>query len=177
MKEILEIIRNALDFNGKLWFLVDSHWLPDLKVKDPKLTPQSSTANWWLKRVSLVSPSDMKVDSLWQIQMYTVCRYTWSKTSRLLEVTVQVKAEVKWNCIDLSLWKTGHQGLSLLAKLWDCFWTVFSSGDAYELLAERCCLELLPENTRAVSIWLLVSENKAEDECVDSSHKKTPPKK
>lgn len=66
MKESLWI-RKDRACNGKLWFLVDSHWLPDLKVKDPILAPQRSTANWLNKHASLGSSSDMNLDASWQV--------------------------------------------------------------------------------------------------------------
>lgn len=66
MKEWLWIRKDRV-CSGKLWVLVDSHWLPDLKVKDPTLAPQSSTANWLNKHASLLSPSDMNWDALCQV--------------------------------------------------------------------------------------------------------------
>lgn len=93
------------------------------------------------------------------------------------------KSRYKWNLKwsetlrrsePVESWPPRHvavsQALGLLLDsllCWRCFWAL-----GWTLLSR-----VLPENTTAVSIWLLVSENKAEDESVDSSRKKNPPKK
>lgn len=82
---------------------------------------------------------------------HTVFQYTWSKTSLGSHATSETWSEVK-HCNDVSVWKTGHWSMSTFAKLLDCCWTVYSSGDAYELLAEHRCLEFSPENNSVVNL-------------------------